>query len=200
MGVKQSVNDVMHVVELDLVQLVRYTSPCVYMLSNSQSRTCLIGHSTNLVVTLGRILEAIRQGSGEYKSLSTDLENVVLTVLETGMSKDELKLKHSNWCYRYYEELGYMSYKDINPLQYQLVEELLPYQGKLLFFVSLVNTRQDRMLVAVFERKKDMKAWISLNYPTPRISAITKQVGIEAYLEGCRQRGSSNRRSSRSKT
>jgi hypothetical protein len=180
MDTKIKENIILHVLISTLETGVDLVDGMIYKIGNDISRNCMIGYTTNLYLALGRLFENIKVGNLEYKNLKEDLPNVNIQILETGVKKEDLKLRHSYW-YNYFKELNYRFYKDCNPLQYKLSTEFTSYRGRVCYFVYLKNKRKDKLLVGRFYKKKEMTNWIQKNYPdTSRIYSIVIDVSAEA--------------------
>lgn len=169
---KKVVEEVLHLVPINLETSIQYATHCIYIISNDRSKTCLIGSSSNLYTTIGRLLEDLKLSNGQYKSLKDDLENVTISILETNLEKGLLKLRQAHWI-RTYRDKRYKFYKDISPLKYTLSIDLGFINHKLYYFVSLTNQSNDSRLIGRFSTKKEMNDWIGVSYPDlERISSI----------------------------
>lgn len=167
---KHEVDHLIDIPTLDLETLVQLTTSSVYALCNTSDKRIQIYGSSTTLVHLGRILEEVKT-SGEYKLLKDDLSKVKLVILETNISSESIRLKIGNWI-REYKKRGYSLYKDIAPLKYKLDFNLEYKAGRLRYCLYLVNQGSDRKLVGIFDKKKDMKEFMSVHYRGNIVSEI----------------------------
>jgi hypothetical protein len=111
------------------------------------------------------------RASGEYKEMLQDISQLELVVLETCIEEKDLKLRLANWISKY-EQKKYVLYKDIAPLRYVLETTVEYKAGRLCYCLYLVNKKRHRVLVGVFEKKKQLTSFVKSAYPSERVSAV----------------------------
>lgn len=170
MSKKHKRDHLVEVLGITLEKLVELSGSSVYALvCHSKKRLQVYGSVTTLV-HLGRILEEIKL-SGEYTELREDLSQIQLEILETNVSKEDMRLRISNWVHEF-EGKGYSLYKDIAPLKYVL-ETILEYKGgTLCYCLYAKNSKKHRKLLGIFSRKKQLNEFVRSNYSNERVSAL----------------------------
>ena len=168
---KDKAHQLMTKFKLDLETLLSMSNTaCVYAFLNKSKKRIQVYATKSLLTHLGRTVSEIAM-SGEYVELFRDMADIELVILETGIQENEMKLKLSNWIDEY-ERKRYKLYKDIAPLRYVLETSVEYKAGRLCYCLYLRNRRRDRILVGVFDKKKQLTSFVKSAYPSKRVSAI----------------------------
>jgi hypothetical protein len=155
---------------INLETLMSLSSSFVYALVNDSRKMVQVYGSVNMLVHLGHLLEEIR-ASGEYSTMLEDIQNLKIVLLETNVPSKDIKLTISNWISKY-KDSGWILYKDISPMRLVLETRLEYRAGRLHYFLYAVGQGKYRLLLGVFEKKKDLKSFCHANYPGDRISHV----------------------------
>lgn len=173
-------NSVLELVPINLETGLLMVQGLIYSIVNSTTKTVVVGSTSNLYEAIGRAMSILASGSPEFGSLKEELKDCSVCVLETNVNKKDLKLRQAYWI-SYYREKGFKFYKELNPLRYTLETDWDYREGKICYFVSLKSRRSDKLLIAVFRKRKEMKEWIRVHYPdTSRISKVVYQSSLES--------------------
>ena len=168
---EQKLHQLMSGLTLDLETLYSMSgTSCVYGLVHKSKKKIQLYATKSLLTHLGRIMDEIR-ASGEYKEMLQDISQLELVVLETCIEEKDLKLRLANWISKY-EQKKYVLYKDIAPLRYVLETTVEYKAGRLCYCLYLVNKKRHRVLVGVFEKKKQLTSFVKSAYPGKRVSAV----------------------------
>lgn len=168
---KDEAHQLMSKLKLDLETLLAMSGTvCVYAFVNKSKKRIQVYTTKSLLTHLGRTVSEIAM-SGEYVELRQDMSDVEVIILETGIQENEMKLKLANWIDKY-ERNRYKLYKDIAPLRYVLETTVEYKAGRLCYCLYLRNRRRDRVLVGVFDKKKQLTSFVKSAYPSKRVSAI----------------------------
>lgn len=166
-----NLHQLMSKLKLDLETMLQMAgTSCVYGLVNKSKKRIQIYATKSLLTHLGRIVSEIAV-SGEYNEMIHDMSDIELIILETNIEDNDLRLKLANWVDEY-ERKRYTFYKDIAPLRYTLETTVEYKAGRLCYCLYLVNRKRHRVLVGVFEKKKQLTSFVKSAYPSKRVSAI----------------------------
>lgn len=153
----------------------------VYGIVNEEDKLVVVGSTTNLYLAIGRLMGVLQMGSCEYGTLKEDLNICSVSILETGVPKEHLKVRTRHWIDHYLSR-NYKQYKDTNPVLYTLSTEMDYYHGQLRYLVYLQNRRSEKTIIGVFKKKREMTEWIRRSYPD-QPSRIGRIVIHESMLE-----------------
>lgn len=179
-------NMLIQVVPISLETMTNYIGGSfVYALLHSNMKLVQVVGTSNVLVSLGRLLEEIGKSNGEYTKIQEEIDKTQVVILET-TSKEELQIRLSHWR-QYYKDLGYEFFKDVASVRYSLETRYEYRQGKMHCFLYAVNKRKDRKLLGIFGKKRLLEEFIQVAYPDNRIERL---VYHESSRESPSSRGS----------
>jgi hypothetical protein len=144
--------------------LYKLAIACIYAIECPSSGHVFVSYSKNLMATLGRIIGDIES----YGRLRHDIADASVVILCTDASVlDDTKLsrlKVSLYAEQY-KSKGYQFYKPTNLVKYKVDVKIFAGPAKAWYVVDLVNSRNEKILVGVFDRKIMCDDFLDKYYP-----------------------------------
>lgn len=138
----------------------------LFAIRNDDSMKVHVSYSTNILVSLGRILSD--SSKDEFKLLKEDIETSKIDILTTDshiLSDVKMKKLYTTLYTEQYKSNGYTLYKPSRSVQYTLRTCIKSYRHTAYLVVELVNARNDILIVGVFPNKRECNAFIDKYYP-----------------------------------
>lgn len=162
----QKVDELLHVLPFSLETLLGIPENSVYCFLNVDARHVQVYASVCIVKHLAGLLEAIKT-SGEYKVLKEEIHSTKIVVLETGVDREQLKLRQAFWIDQY-KHKGYSLYKEVTPIRYNLETDVTWVGGRIEYHLYARNKRKG-VLLGKFRKKKDMDTFLKENYKDGKV-------------------------------
>lgn len=149
--------------------LQKLSVACIYAIKCDDSRFVYVGYSKNLLNSLGRIMGDIES----YGSLKFDVAKAHVDILSTDPAiLDSVKLtrlKVSLYAQQY-KDSGYQFYKPTNLVKYRVDVKIYASNCKAWYVIDLINSRNEKILVGVFDKKDACDAFLNKYYPDGIVS------------------------------
>lgn len=159
-----NINATANTIRYTVNDLYKLTEPCIYAIKSDESKKVYVGYSKNLLTSLGRILGDVES----YGSLKDDLSTATIEVLCTdALILKDVKLTRFNVSLyaEQYINSGYTFYKPTNLVKYKLDVKIYANNYAAYYVVDLVNSRNEKILVGVFDKKSQCDSFLALYYP-----------------------------------
>lgn len=154
---------------MNLKQLISYSIPGIWGLINKKDKRIFISGSENILSAVSRNIEELLLKNHSCRNLLRDIPNLELIVLETNTPKNQRKAKQSFWMDHYLSQ-GYTLYRTKPPVSYRVTTAITQ---DYLIHVLLVNSRNDKIVVGVFDKMDHATQFITSHYNTSKIYNIT---------------------------
>lgn len=129
----------------------------IIALENSRNKRVLLIRSSDILVSLSRVLKEIKTRNKRYRLLYKDYRKIDIKVL----TNDNSRLSFTQWT-NYYSSLGYTFYHSYNAVKYSIKIDVDPmYQ----VVVKLVSKAKYEVIVGYFDTISDADNFVSRNYP-----------------------------------
>jgi len=143
-------------------ELINLSKPGVYILKNSNNKSCYVCYSSNISTNLVRYLH---------------LDNFEFELLEIVIDPKLLRMRCQYWI-DYYSNLGYtVLSKRTSQLKLRidvLRDFRLGYSDYALFYVKIVYTSYKSVIVGIFSSKSECDSFIARNYSNNQVYNIIK--------------------------
>ena len=134
----------------------------VYGLINEKDKAIYLTHCRDVIVSLNRIMEGLRNGSNET-GLLEDYRNNKLDIVILNTESDKLRqLQLIEWYKDEYRNKGYKLYNNHVYIRYTVTTEI---NGKFVYVV-LKNGAKSKTIVGVFKSIWEAKEFINGSYPS----------------------------------
>lgn len=163
------------VLSLDTLSLLNIE--CLYALRNDGSMKVHVSYSTNLLVSLGRIMSKllINPNDREFGLMTSDIETSVIDILTTDIniiSDKKMKKLYTTLYTEQYKDKGYSLYKPSKNVKYDLRVCVKSYRRTAYYVVELVNARNDILVMGVFPNKVTLNGFIETYYPDNKVTGF----------------------------
>lgn len=136
----------------------------IYCLVNEQDKKIDIRYTRDYNIAIQRLLGEINEGSTKFsRVIQKDLQEkrVQYRIIET-VSLDLMKLRHAYWV-KYYNELGYISYRNrVNIVEYRVM--ILLNSETMCLEVVLRNRANVKILVGIFDNVPELEEFVQQYY------------------------------------
>ncbi len=170
MGRKQKLDQLLNSNYMSLETVRKLSGGSVYALKSRFKDRVQVYGTKNTWTHLGRLIEEI-QNSGEYIELKNEIQDIDIVLLETDIEVSNLKVRTTYWIDKY-KAMGFTFYKDLNPTRYVLETSIEHKAGRMCYCLYLKNKGNDRKLIGIFDRKKQLTSFVKEHYRDGRVSAI----------------------------
>jgi hypothetical protein len=151
-------------------ELLCMPEECVYALVCHENKRFMVGYTTHLLSALSRMRHDLE--TPKYRVLKSDIENVVLEILETGIQNlHDKKVKTSYYVQKYIEE-GYQQYIPSNSVKYEVHTDIFGIGGFTYFVVYLKDRRKNKVIVGLFRNADERDKFLTECYPGGKVSGI----------------------------
>ena len=155
---------------MNIKDLLNYSKPGIWGFVNDKDKRFFISYSNNILSSVSRNISQIQDKSHSCRKLIRDLPNLQFVLLAGSTSHDTKDLKIlAMELIDGFKAKGYTPYKDVTLVSYKL-RTAITKDYKI--HVLLVNKRNDKVVVGVFDNIDDSKSFISNNYPNNKISKV----------------------------
>lgn len=154
--------------KIKLKDLTELNTPGVYALINNKDKRIFITQSNNILSSVSRNIAQIRDKSHSCRPLLRNLPNLELLVLEHESSPKNRKIRLSYWM-TIYKTKGYELYNPSTPVSYKVQARIT---SDYFVHVLLINKRNDKLVVGVFNTMSEAESFISQNYPNQSINNV----------------------------
>lgn len=144
----------------------------VFCIVHKRNKHVYIAYSSNILVAISRHLELLSKGNHPNKKLQRQFKSCEWMILETNVKDNEKMLRQQYWMDKYKQD-GYNIYNNRNSVIYKVRTNVTgdlntPYKVS----VELVNRRNDKIVVGLFDSLLDANDFIETYYRGP-IYSIT---------------------------
>ena len=153
---------------MKLKQLADLSCSGVWGLINESDNRIFISYSENILSAVSRNISHLKHASHSCRNLVSDFSKLELIVLER-VSTPELKVKAGKYK-EDYKAKGWQLYNTSIPVHYS-VKTTISKDCKIQVF--LVNKRNDKLVVGVFDSKQESDNFIQTHYPNNIVTSIT---------------------------
>lgn len=148
---------------------------CVFALYCDSPKKVYVSHTSNLLVALGRITsdwDSPSYGGMKYDASNNNLVLKILTTNPEIVDEKRMAKLHTSLYAEEYIKNGYTLYKPTNLVKYNIRKSIKVWRLKAFYVVDLVNSRNDKILVGVFNTKRDMDKFLKEYYPNDIITGF----------------------------
>lgn len=143
-----------------LYNLIRLTQPAVYALINEVDGYAYVSQSSNPMKAVSVLLEDIDNNRNpKLKALIRDKDKLKLEIIKSSYDSSQRRLDVEKYV-ELLKSRGIKLYNRYKGVKYRLVNEIVGWKVHLF----LLNRRNDRKLIGVFDSFKDMEDFIILYY------------------------------------
>lgn len=153
---------------MKLKDIITTTFPGIWGFINKKDKRIFISNSSNVIVSISRNTTELLQKTHSCRQLIKDLPKLELIILETSVPKNQRKARQSYWM-DYYINQGYTLYRTIKPVLYK---PRLVITEDFFIHVLLVNARNDKVVVGVFNDMDTAQSFVSTHYSSNKIYNI----------------------------
>lgn len=149
--------------------LYKLSVACIYAIKCDATKKVYVGYSKNLLTSLGRIMDDVVS----YGTLKNDIDRASIEILCTDASiLNSTKITRLNVSLyaQQYKDAGYSFYKPTNLVNYRVDVKIYASNYKAWYVVDLINSRNEKILVGVFDREKECKAFLNQYYPDGKVT------------------------------
>lgn len=155
---------------MDIKELLNHSNPGVWGFLNTKDKRFFISYSNNILSSVSRNIAQIQDKSHTCRKLIRDLPNLQLVVLQKVDTRDTKTLKLiAMELMEGFKAKGYTPYKNVTLVSYKL-RTVITTDYKI--HILLVNKRNDKIVVGVFDNIDDSESFISINYPNNKITKV----------------------------
>ena len=156
---------------MDIKNLLDYSKPGVWGFFNEKDKRFFISHSNNILAAVSRNISQIQDKSHSCRKLIRDLPNLHFILLVGGVDNEGFKNRklRAAEVVEAFKAKGYTPYKESTIVSYKL-RTVVTSDYKI--HVLLVNKRNDKIVVGVFDNMDLAKGFIDSVYPNNKISKI----------------------------
>ena len=154
---------------MNLKELATYSKSGIWGFINVTDKRIFISGSENILSAVSRNIEELLLKNHSCRLLLQDIPNLELIILETSVPKNQRKAKQS-FCMDHYLSQGYSLYRTRKPVSYRITTAI---SNDYFVHVLLVNSRNDKIVVGVFDKMDDATQFITSHYNTSKIYNIT---------------------------
>lgn len=153
---------------MNLKELLKLSVSGVWGFINPTDKRIFISHSSNILSAISRNIQQIQDKSHSCRKLLRDLPHLQVTVFDVNLSAKDRKIRSVHWLNEY-KQLGYTPYKDSIAVSYKLRTVITKnYEIQ----VQLVNKRNDKIIVGVFDKIDLATEFIQSTYPNNIVNRI----------------------------
>jgi hypothetical protein len=157
---------------MKIKDLLNYSKPGIWGFFNEKDKRFFISHSNNILAAVSRNISQIQDKSHSCRKLIRDLPNLnfVMLVQDTdeSMSPKNRKIRAQELTQAFIAK-GYTSYSNKLVVAYKIRTVITT---DYLIQVQLVNKRNDKIVVGVFDKLDLAESFISTNYPNNTVSKV----------------------------
>ena len=153
---------------MTLLELESLSVSVIWALANPVDKKIFISYSNNILSSLSRNISEILDNSHSCRQLISDYNRLELMILETPVPSNQLKVKSGHYM-DHYKDNGWSLYKANPPVKYT-VKTLIAKDCKA--HVVLVNKRNDKLVVGVFDTMHEADEFTSSAYPNNTVTTI----------------------------
>lgn len=153
---------------MTLLNLQNLSVSGVWALVNLVDNKIYINYSNNILASLSRNISEILDNSHSCRPIISDYAKLELVILETHVPHNQLKVK-SGYYMDSYKNNGWSLYNTNPPVKYT-VKTLIAKDCKA--HVVLVNKRNDKLVVGVFDSIYEADEFSSSVYPNNTVTTI----------------------------
>jgi len=154
--------------KITLKDLTDLNSPGVYAFLNTEDKQIYITQSNNILSSVSRNIAQIRDKSHPCRPLLRKLPKLQLIVLEHELSTKNRKIRVGYWK-THYKNKGYELYNPSIPVTYKIQTRIT---SDYFVHVLLINKRNDKIVVGVFNTLFESESFISEHYPNQSINNV----------------------------
>jgi hypothetical protein len=166
------------IISLDI--LVTLGVPAIYGVEDLESRAIWIGKTSNLLKTLGILVTDLKEDN--HPCSGKNVKIVVLDIKNVTAIRQEVIRKK-------YLDMGYSILNRRTPISYRVVVGFTSMTNEMKVSVSLVNRRNEKTLVGVFDKNEEAKRFIEEFYSNGVEEVIYSSNSLtEEYLKSTRKR------------
>lgn len=157
---------------MNLKDLLSYSKPGIWVFINEKDKRFFISHSNNILAAVSRNISQIQDKSHSCRKLIRDLPNLnfIMLVQDTdeSISPKNRKMRAQELTEAFIAK-GYTSYTNRIIVSYKL-RTVVTKDFKI--HVLLVNKRNDKIVVGVFDKIDESSSFIQHNYPNNKIHKV----------------------------
>lgn len=127
-----------------------------------------IGLSKNVLKAFAEHIERIKKGSHDY--IKCDAQNIETKLLEVESNSLNRKLKYNTWC-EYYRNKGFTLVRDYTPIKFKVITRI-KHSNSCKVVVELVATRNDKIVVGVFNKVSYAEEFVNKYYPNGEVKKV----------------------------
>lgn len=154
---------------MNIKDLVNYSKPGIWGFVNEKDKRFFISHSNNILSAVSRNISQIQDKSHSCRKLIRDLPNLnfILLVFGGGSTKNRKVL--TTELIEQFISKGYTPYTNRVIVSYKL-RTVITKDYKI--HVQLVNKRNDKTIIGVFDNMDEAISFIQSNYPNNKIHKV----------------------------
>jgi hypothetical protein len=154
---------------MKIQDLLDYSTPGVWGFFNDKDKRFFISYSNNILSAVSRNIAQIQDKTHTCRKLIRDLPHLNFILLaRSNQDTKDLKLLAVELSDSF-KAKGYTPYNSKLLVSYKL-RTVITTDYKI--HVLLVNKRNDKIVVGVFDNIDDSKSFISINYPNNKITKV----------------------------
>ena len=154
---------------MNIKDLLDYSKPGIWGFVNEKDKRFFISHSNNILAAVSRNISQIQDKSHSCRKLIRDLPNIQFVLLAGGASDTKTRKIRTMELIEAFVAKGYTPYTNKLIVSYKL-RTVVTKDFKI--HVMLVNKRNDKTVVGVFDKMDDATSFIQNNYPNNKVNNI----------------------------
>lgn len=153
---------------MNLQQLQELSVSGVWGFVNHTDRCIFITHSNNILTSVSRNISQIEDKTHTCRRLLQDKSKLELVILDTNLSSKDRRIRVGDWM-TYYRFNGYSLYRDSTVVSYKI---RVVITKEYLIHVLLVNKRNDKIVIGVFNKMELANNFIQSTYPNNKVHKV----------------------------
>lgn len=161
---------------MNFAELLDTSCSGIWGLVNEADRKIYLSYSNNILSSISRNISDLKSRCHSCRDLNNDLSKLSIIIVERNTPSSQLKLSLSNWMDNYRNN-NYGLYREFIPVSYKLRKVV---SKDYLVHVLLVNSRNDKIVVGIFDKMDLADQFINTHYK----DNITKVIYSDNQLTG----------------
>jgi len=154
---------------MNIKDLLDYSKPGVWGFINEKDKRFFISHSNNILAAVSRNISQIQDKSHSCRKLIRDLPNLQFVLLVSGGCDIKTRKIRAVELIEAFVSAGYTPYTNRLIVSYKVrIAVTKDYK----IHVLLVNKRNDKIIVGIFDKMDDASSFIQTNYPNNKVNNI----------------------------
>ncbi len=154
---------------MKLKELLEYSKPGIWGFVNEKDKRFFISHSNNILAAVSRNISQIQDKSHSCRKLIRDLPNLQFVMLVGGGCDIKTRKIRAMELIETFVSAGYTPYTNKLIVSYK-VRVVVTKDYKI--HVLLVNKRNDKIVVGVFDNMDAASSFTQTNYPNNKVNNI----------------------------